>query len=108
MNILGLLIVFGILLFAFKVLIVNASLPKSKIEDYLVSKKLKYIRHLKIKKTWNPYFENGESLLYFFRHRKHNYLVDAEDQEGNPYQVEATWYQSISFRKNKVFFKIKP
>ena len=107
MEIFGILIVIGSLLLTIKVSIVNATLPISKIEEYLVSKNLKYIQHQKIKKPWNPNFENDETLLSLFRYRKQYYLIEVEDYQGNPCEVEATWYQSMSFRKNKVFFKIK-
>ena len=88
-------------------MIINAVLPLPKIQEYLTSKQLEYIRHQKIKKPWNPQFENGETLLDLFYYRKHYYLIDAIDRKGDPIEVEAIWYQSYSFLKNKVIFKTK-
>ncbi|MFD2099413.1 hypothetical protein [Flagellimonas iocasae] len=107
MDVFSILVIIASLFLVIKVSIANASIPVSRIEEYLVSKNLKYIRHQKVKKPWNPNFENGETLLSLFRYRKRYYLIDVEDHEGNPREVEATWYQSMSFLKNKAFFKIK-
>ncbi|MEC7265159.1 MAG: hypothetical protein VXW38_15575 [Bacteroidota bacterium] len=108
MSFFGVIVALAILFIGYKTLIVNAVLPLSRIQEYLVSKQLEYIRHQKIKKPWNPQFENGETLLDLFYYPKHYYLIDAIDCNGDPIEVEATWYQSMSLRKNRVFFKTKP
>ena len=85
-----------------------AELPFSKINEYLDKNNLIYEQHKKVKKLWNPNFENGESIFTPFTYRKHYYEVDATDKEGNPVIVYARWYKSMSFfHKNIVYFEIE-
>ena len=87
MSFYGVVVALAILYIEHKTMIVNAVLPLFRIQEYLVSKQLEYIRHQKIKKTWNPQFENGETLLDLFYYRKHYYLIDAIDCKGDPIEV---------------------
>ena len=92
----------------YKYFVFNKKLPFSKIESYLDSENLVHVRHQKIKKPWNPNFENDETIFFILVYRKHHYLIDAIDHKGNPTEVEGTYYQPLSFfHKNKVIFKTK-
>ncbi len=76
------------------------------IIQYLDSQNLLYIRHRKIKKGWNPSFDEGETLFSFIHYMKLYYEIDATDLKGNPIIIEVIWYKSNSlFHKNKVYFR---
>jgi hypothetical protein len=103
------IIIIGILLWlGYKHYYINLTIPTSRIKEYLNKKGLKYIRHQKVKKSWNPNFESEETIFTSFLYRKHYYVIDAADSEENPVEINARWYQSMSFfHKNKVIFEIK-
>ncbi len=89
-------------------MVVNASLPKTKIIDFLDKNKLVYVRHNKVRKPWSSEFQSEESIFTSFAYRKHHYEIDALDLKGDAVTIEARWYQSMSFfHKNKVIFELK-
>ena len=106
--IIPLLILVGLIGFGYKSFIVDSKLPVNKINQYLEQQQLVYTRHRKVKKPWDPNIESEENIFTSYIFRKHHYEIDANDIVGNPVQVEAKWYQSMSLlHKNKVIFKTR-
>jgi len=91
-----------------RIIFSNSDLRIEEFESYLKEKDLIYVSHEKTKKPFKPHFEHGEHLFTWIYYRKHHYIVDTFDQQGNPFTLNVLKYQpNTLFLKSKVYFDIE-